>query len=106
MVAFRQSHRLPSGGPERDEPAGPESHGTGGHHHRRQRRPRGPSVAAGFAPRGVAAAVSSAGGVVHKAFVLSVVTPPAALAASAGEPADPSVDVASPVDRKSTRLNS
>lgn len=44
-----------------------------------------------------AAAVSSAGGVVHKAFVLSVVTPPAALAASAGEPADPSVDVASPV---------
>ena len=42
------------------------------------------------------AAVSTATGVLHKAFVVNVVSPPATLSASLGLPSDP-LDVSSPV---------
>jgi hypothetical protein len=44
-----------------------------------------------------AAAVQGAAGLVHKAFVVSVVAPPAVLSPAVGLPSDPSIDVASPV---------
>jgi hypothetical protein len=44
-----------------------------------------------------AAGVPSSGGAVHKAFIVNVVTPPANLTAALGLPANPGVDVASPV---------
>lgn len=46
----------------------------------------------------IAAAVSTPqGAVLHKAFVLNVVTPPPSLAAASGLPADANIDVSSPV---------
>jgi dipeptidyl aminopeptidase/acylaminoacyl peptidase len=44
-----------------------------------------------------AAATNVAGGTTHKAFVVNVVAPPAALNPASGLPSDPTVDVASPV---------
>jgi Tol biopolymer transport system component len=44
-----------------------------------------------------AASVQVAGALTHKAFVVNVVAPPAALNPALGLPADPSIDVASPV---------
>jgi Tol biopolymer transport system component len=44
-----------------------------------------------------AAAVATASGTTKKAFVINVVSPPASLTATAGLPADPSIEVASPV---------
>lgn len=43
------------------------------------------------------AALSTGSGVVHKAFVVNTVSPPASLNAASGLPADPSIDVSSPV---------
>ena len=45
----------------------------------------------------VAAGLTSSSGVIHKAFVLNVVAPPPSLTTANGLPADPTVDVASPV---------
>jgi hypothetical protein len=46
----------------------------------------------------VAAAVQGAGGTpTHKAFVVNVVAPPAALSLASGIPSDPGIDVRSPV---------
>ena len=44
-----------------------------------------------------AAGVQLGGGIVHKAFVVSAVAPPAALTPALGLPADPAIGVASPV---------
>ena len=44
-----------------------------------------------------AAAVQGAGGLVHKAYVVNVVAPPAVLNPASGLPSDPSIDVSSPV---------
>ena len=44
-----------------------------------------------------AAGIQAAGGLVHKAFVVNVVAPPAALTLGSGLPSDPGIDVASPV---------
>ncbi len=44
-----------------------------------------------------AGAIEVQTGVLHKAFVVSVVAPPAALSAASGIPADPSVDLTAPV---------
>ena len=44
----------------------------------------------------VAAALPSVDGVVHKAFVLNVVSPPQSLTAAAGLPAEPAIEVTSP----------
>lgn len=43
------------------------------------------------------AGLSTESGVVHKAFVVNTVSPPASLNAASGLPADPSIDVTSPV---------
>jgi hypothetical protein len=44
-----------------------------------------------------AAATDAPTGILHKAFVVSVVAPPASLTAAAGLPSDPNVDLAAPV---------
>lgn len=44
-----------------------------------------------------AAAVSSPGGELHKAFLINVVSPPASLTLAAGLPSDPDIEVTSPV---------
>lgn len=44
-----------------------------------------------------AVSITTSTGVIHKAFVLNVVTPPQSLAASTGLPSDPTIDVSSPV---------
>ena len=44
-----------------------------------------------------AAATQTATGAAHKAFVVNVVSPPAALSAASGLPADPGVDLSAPV---------
>jgi hypothetical protein len=44
-----------------------------------------------------AAAIQAPTGILHKAFVVSVVAPPAALSATSGIPSDPNVDLATPV---------
>ncbi len=44
-----------------------------------------------------AAATEAPSGILHKAFVVSVVAPPAALAPAAGIPSDPNVDLSAPV---------
>jgi len=44
-----------------------------------------------------AASVQGVGALTHKAFVVNVVAPPAVLNAASGLPADPTIDVASPV---------
>ena len=43
------------------------------------------------------AAIKASSGTVHKAYVINVVSPPAGLTLSAGLPADPAIEVASPV---------
>ena len=43
------------------------------------------------------AALSTAAGVLHKAYVVNVVSPPATLSLAAGLPSDPGIEVASPV---------
>ena len=44
-----------------------------------------------------AAATATASGAVHKAFVVNVIAPPAALTPALGLPSDPTIDVANPV---------
>jgi hypothetical protein len=44
-----------------------------------------------------AAGISTAAGRVHKAFVVNVIAPPAALTAALGLPSDPAIDVTNPV---------
>jgi hypothetical protein len=44
-----------------------------------------------------AASVSNQGAVLHKAYVVNVVSPPAALTVATGLPSDPGIDVSSPV---------
>jgi Tol biopolymer transport system component len=44
-----------------------------------------------------AAATRTATGTVHKAFVVNVIAPPAALTPALGLPSDPAIDVANPV---------
>jgi hypothetical protein len=43
------------------------------------------------------AAMQAASGIIHKAFVVNVVAPPAALNPASGLPADPTLDIANPV---------